>query len=36
VIIDRTIVYRDKGHLTPQYVRRLEPLLAARLRGADI
>jgi hypothetical protein len=34
VIIDGTIVYRDRGHITPQYIRRVEPLLATKLVAA--
>ena len=32
VIIGGTIAYRDNDHLEPQYVRVVEPLLAARLK----
>jgi hypothetical protein len=36
VIIDKRIVYRDRGHMTPQFVSDLEPLLAASLRIAGL
>jgi hypothetical protein len=36
VIIDHRVAYANYGHLSPQYVRDLEPLLAAELKSAGI